>query len=110
MVQFCSCFLHLNLTFSYIDAVIKGCIFTNQLIFRFAYASFGDESKAECTIFKETSVLLYPTTLQTKFVPAFFTQGNNLGQEIGGDWRQSKRQVSSSLSYCKLAYHSNEVR
>ena len=34
MVQFCFCFLHLNFTFSHIDAVIKGCILLNQLIFK----------------------------------------------------------------------------
>jgi len=41
---------------------------------RFAYANYGDESKAVCTIKKkEISVLLYPTTLITRFIPAFFT-------------------------------------
>ena len=65
---------------------------SNDKIFRFAYASFGDESKAKCTIKKDISVLLYPTTLETKFVPAFFKEEDEQGQGIDPD--RSKRQVS----------------
>ena len=49
--------------------------------FRFAYANGGDESlpPAQCKIRKEISVLLYPTTLITRFIPAFFTGGQEQG-------------------------------
>ena len=86
-------------------------IISTDVYFRFAYANFGDESKAECTIDQATSVLLYPTTLQTKFVPAFFTQSNELGQRNGAN--RYTRQVSSIkniavLYIIKIRYGWNE--
>ena len=49
--------------------------------FRFAYANGGDESlpPAQCKIKTEISVLLYPATLITRFIPAFFTEGYQQG-------------------------------
>ena len=49
--------------------------------FRFAYANGGDESlpPAQCKIRKDISVLLYPTTLITRFIPAYFTDGYEQG-------------------------------
>ena len=72
----------------------------SDFCFRFAYASFGDESNAECKINQKMSVILYPTTLQTKFVPAFFRQASKKDQRISHF--RSKRQVSSVLDCAVL--------
>merc|ERR1719270_2702824 len=39
---------------------------------RFALANKGDESIQQCGYPKDTSILLYPTYLVTRFIPAFF--------------------------------------
>jgi len=39
---------------------------------RFAVANKGDESIQQCGYPKDTSILLYPTYLVTRFIPAFF--------------------------------------
>ena len=70
----------------------KFCSICHWIISRFAYANIGDESLFQCKLKGDISVLIYPTYLQTKFVPAFFNQDNDRNQDING--YRSKRQVS----------------
>ena len=66
--------------------------------FRFAYANGGDESlpPAQCKIKTEISVLLYPTTLITRFIPAFFTEGYQQGSN--SPWITPSRYVADSIA------------
>ena len=93
-------------------------------IFRFAYANGGDESlpPAQCKIKKDISVLLYPTTLITKFIPAFFTEGQqqqglkisqttngNLTVASGISASISRNQVRLSIHVGKKMSHLNNI-
>ena len=40
---------------------------------RFHYSAYGNEEKEVCSLKREISVLLTPTTLLTKWIPALFT-------------------------------------
>ena len=79
---------------------------TNEYEYEYEYDS-GDASERTLTLARnkrEASILLYPTTLQTKFVPAYFSDDPD--QQVGKS--RTKRQVCTT-PHTNFRHHSKNI-